>query len=80
MHRHSPKERRQTEFDPHFGSWANSLIVVLEAVRKLLKQLTFEDVGHIFGQREWYPHSNAALPASVVLRVAALNAKAFYGP
>ena len=60
----SPQERRQAEFAPHIGSWANSMVAVLEAVRKLLKQQTFEDVVEIFGQREWYPrngHCNAAL-------------------
>ena len=35
--RHSPQERRQLEIAPHFGSWANSMIAVLEAVCKLLK-------------------------------------------
>ena len=45
-------------------AWANSVIAVLEAVRKLFKQQTFEDVVDIFGQREWYPrdgHCNAAV-------------------
>ena len=37
MHGHSPQERRQAEFVPHFGSCANSMVAVLEAVRKLLK-------------------------------------------
>ena len=55
MHRHSPQERRQAEFAPHFGSWANSMVAVLEAVHKLLKQQTFNNVVDIFGQREWYP-------------------------
>ena len=48
MDKHSPQERHQVEF----GSWANSMIAVLEAVRKLLKQQTFEDIVDIFGQRE----------------------------
>ena len=55
MDRQSPQERRHLEFAPYFGAWANSIVPVLEAVRKLLKQQTIEDVVDIFGQREWYP-------------------------
>ena len=64
MASHFPQERRQAEFAPHFYSWANSMIAVLEAVRKLLKQQTFEGMVDVFCQREWYPrngYSNAAL-------------------
>ena len=53
MASHSPQEMRQADFAPHFYSWANSTVAVLEAVRKLLKQQTFEV--YVFSQREWYP-------------------------
>ena len=41
-------ESHQAELAPRIDSWANSMIAMLEAVRKMLKQQAFEDVVDIF--------------------------------